>query len=110
MTTTFYLQIEDDDAFLQIKSSTDDEEWEGLPHFMKVLSEMIEDKEMEDHILDGEYGPVTWRHLMRELYEPTVQQFLRQRGIEAETIWLYPLYKVDESEDIDKSWPRPECP
>lgn len=110
MTTVFCLQIEDDDAFLKIKSSTSDEEKEGLPHFLSVLDEMLEDEEIVEFILEGGYGPVTWRHLVSQLYEPVVPEFLRQRGIEAETIWLYPLYKVDESEDISSSWPRPECP
>ena len=110
MTTTFYLQIEDDDAFLQVKSNTSDEEKEGLPHFLGVLDEMLKDEEIVDFILEGEYGPVTWRHLVAQLYEPVVPQFLRQHGIEIETVLLYPLYKVDEGEDISKSWPRPECP
>lgn len=32
MTTIFYLQVEDDDTFLQVKSSTGDQDREGLPH------------------------------------------------------------------------------
>jgi len=110
MTTVFYLQIEDDDAFLQIKSSTSDEEKKGLPHFLSVLDEMLEDEEIVEFILEGGDGPVTWRRLVSQLYEPVVPEFLRQHGVEVETVWLYPLYKVDEGEDISKSWPRPESP
>jgi len=108
MTTVFYLQIEGDDAFLQIKSSTGDKERKGLPHFLTALDEMLEDEKVENLILDGEHGPVTWGHLVGELHEPIVQQFLYQRGIEVETVWLYPLYRVCESENVSESWPGPE--
>jgi hypothetical protein len=105
MTTVFYLQVEDDDAFLQVKSSTSDQEREGLPHFLDVLDEMVENEKMAD-LLEGDFGRVIWRDLTDQLHEPAVQRFLKQHGIEVESIGLYPLYKVGESETINESWPR----
>jgi len=105
MTTVFYLQIEDDDSFLQVKSSTSDKEMEGLSHFLDVLDEMIGNEGIAN-LLEWDFGRVTWRDLIDQLDAPAVQQFLKQRGIEIENIGLYPLYKVYETEDISTSWPR----
>lgn len=109
MTAAFYLQIEEDDAFLKVTSSISDGEMGALPHFLDVLNEMLKDEKCLE-LLEGDWGKVRWREFVSQMDEPVIRRFLKRHSIKVESILLYPLYKVGEDESIGESYPRPECP